>query len=29
MKHDNKVHLADYIDHLTGIEINPDALFDV
>ncbi|WP_261642519.1 maltodextrin phosphorylase [Erwinia mallotivora] len=29
IKHDNKARLADYIDHLTGIEVNPDAIFDV
>lgn len=29
IKHDNKVRLADYIRHLTGIVVSPDALFDV
>ncbi|KGT91065.1 maltose phosphorylase [Erwinia typographi] len=29
IKHDNKVRLADYIRQLTGIEVNPKALFDV
>ncbi|MGB9095279.1 maltodextrin phosphorylase [Erwinia sp.] len=29
IKHDNKVRLADYINHLTGIVVSPDALFDV
>ncbi|QKJ85284.1 Alpha-1,4 glucan phosphorylase [Paramixta manurensis] len=29
IKHDNKVRLAQYIQRLTGIEVNPNALFDV
>lgn len=29
IKHDNKVRLADYIRQLTGIVVNPKALFDV
>jgi len=29
IKQDNKLRLASYIRHLTGIVVNPDALFDV
>ena len=29
IKHDNKQRLADRIEHLTGIKLNPAALFDV
>lgn len=29
IKHDNKVRLASYIHHLTGISVNPDAMFDI